>query len=74
MGHGQSRLGRQTISVSAESPLTYMNGAQIGTPVLSMQSRRLATQSAQLPVIAERREGARGDMRVRLVVCRRGAN
>jgi len=51
-----------------------MNGAQIGTPVLSMQSRRLATQSAQLPVIAERREGARGDMRVRLVVCRRGAN
>ena len=74
MGHGQSRLDRQTILVSEESPLTYMNGVQIGTPVLSMQSRRPATQSAQLQVIVERREGARGDMRVRLVVCRRGAN
>ena len=74
MGHGQSHMGRQMILASEESPLTYMNGVRIGTPVLSILSRRPATQSAHLPAIVEHREGVRGDMRVRLVVCRHAAN
>ena len=51
-----------------------MSGAQIGTPVLSMQSHQPANQSVHLPGIVEHREEVLGDMPVPLVEYRREAN